>query len=333
MKSDLEIESREVWDVGRRTLTLPDLTDPQAVPYKPISIKDLSSLDIRPKEFILSPWLSVSSLNMVHAYRGVGKTFFCLEVAKAISLGTSSMNGWKAEKPRRVLYIDGEMAAIDLQERVNLLFNGQKFPDNEYFQLLNPFNQQKAMPDLSDQTSRDEITKLIRDLGSEFVIIDNLSCLIRGEHPENEAKWWEPVQPWALARRAEGVSVLFVHHSGKSGKQRGTSKTEDIMDTVIQLRRPTEAKAEDGAIFEVCFEKNRALRGKDVEAFEARLDFVAGKSMWTTKSHEAAIHHRISVLADEGMTQRDIANILGISPGTVSYHLKKLTQTIPDVKF
>ena len=40
--------------------------------------------------------------------------------------------------------------------------------------------------------------------------------------------------------RRRGMAVLLIHHAGKSGDQRGTSAREDIMDTVISLRRPRE---------------------------------------------------------------------------------------------
>ena len=53
---------------------------------------------------------------------------------------------------------------------------------------------------------------------------------------ENDADSWVPVQAWALAQRRAGRSVLFVHHAGKSGLQRGTSRKEDVLDTVIALR-------------------------------------------------------------------------------------------------
>jgi putative DNA primase/helicase len=34
--------------------------------------------------------------------------------------------------------------------------------------------------------------------------------------------------------------LLIVHHTGKGGEQRGTSRREDVLDTSISLRRPAD---------------------------------------------------------------------------------------------
>ena len=66
------------------------------------------------------------------------------------------------------------------------------------------------------------------------MILDNLSALcVSGK--ENEGESWLPVQRWALRLRQRGISVLFVHHAGKGGAQRGTSRREDLLDVVINL--------------------------------------------------------------------------------------------------
>ncbi len=70
----------------------------------------------------------------------------------------------------------------------------------------------------------------------KLVIVDNLSSLVRSGK-ENEAESWIPIQEWALSLKRKGVSVLFIHHSSRSGTQRGTSRREDLLDTLISLRR------------------------------------------------------------------------------------------------
>ena len=65
--------------------------------------------------------------------------------------------------------------------------------------------------------------------------------------------------------------MLVIHHGGKSGMQRGTSRKEDVLDTVIGLRKPPDYQADQGARFEIHFEKARGFYGPEAEPFEARL--------------------------------------------------------------
>jgi hypothetical protein len=55
-----------------------------------------------------------------------------------------------------------------------------------------------------------------------------------------------------------GYAVLLVHHTGKSGDQRGASRREDLLDTSIKLVKPENGSGGvDGAEFEVHFTKTR----------------------------------------------------------------------------
>ena len=118
-------------------------------------------------------------------------------------------------------------------------------------------------------TKTESIEKLITEQ-TKLIVMDNISTLIRSGK-ENEGESWLPVQEWALRLRSRGKTVLFIHHSGKGGQQRGTSRREDVLDTVIALKKPADYKQQDGAHFEVHFEKNRGLYGDDVKPFEVRL--------------------------------------------------------------
>jgi putative DNA primase/helicase len=73
-----------------------------------------------------------------------------------------------------------------------------------------------------------------------------------------------------LDLRRRGVAV--VHHAGVNGRQRGTSRREDTLDTVIALRRPSDYLATQGARFEVHFEKGRGLFWPEAKPFEANLN-------------------------------------------------------------
>ncbi|MHB8551394.1 MAG: hypothetical protein ACYDB8_10595 [Acidiferrobacterales bacterium] len=157
-----------------------------------------------------------------------------------------------------------------------------------------------------------------------LIIVDNLSALVRRGGRENEAESWLTVAEWALKHRAAGRSILFLHHSGKNGAQRGTSKREDLLDTVIALRRPAAYDPADGAVFEVHFEKARGIFGKDTEPFEARLTADAnGAQAWTMRDIQDSTLERVIELHDLGLKQNEIADELGINKSNVCRALKK----------
>jgi hypothetical protein len=65
---------------------------------------------------------------MVYAWRGVGKTMFALSLAHAIATDGRFLK-WtaKMDRPRGVLYVDGELTAAELQERLKMIA-GQTAP-------------------------------------------------------------------------------------------------------------------------------------------------------------------------------------------------------------
>ncbi len=149
--------------------------------------------------------------------------------------------------------------------------------------------------------------------GADVIFVDNISTLARLGR-ENEAESWLPIQEWGLQQRRAGRSVVFMHHAGKGGAQRGTSRREDVLDTVIAMRKPTDYQPDQGARFEVHFEKNRGFHGDDAKAFEAAL----GTGGWTMRDLADADMARVVVLTADGMSVREIAQETGWAKSRVS---------------
>jgi DNA-binding CsgD family transcriptional regulator len=230
---------------------------------------------------------------------------------------------WKAERAVPVLYLDGEMPGAVLKERLaGIVDTAEQEAREGYLRLVTPDLQPDGiMPDLATYEGQAAIETEIGD--ARVLIVDNISCLVRASGKENDAESWTSVAAWALRQRAHGRAVVFVHHSGKNGAQRGTSKREDVLDNVIALRRPSDYVENEGARFEVHFEKARALYGKTVDAVEARLEADAhGKQAWTIKDASHAMRDRIIELASIGMKQAEIAQELGCNKSTVFRNIR-----------
>src|SRR5262249_2885572 len=128
--------------------------------------------------------------------------------------------------------------------------------------------------------------------GVELLILDNLSSLTVGVR-ENDGDAWAQIQDWLLRLRRRGISVLIIHHAGKHGGQRGTSRREDVLDTSFSLRQPSDYTIEQGARFEVHIEKGRGLAGDHARPFEAQLDLAGGKAAWIVRDAEEAVRIRV----------------------------------------
>lgn len=284
-----------------------------------VSISEFLSLKLPPRENILKPWLPTQGLTMVYGPRGVGKTYFAMGVAVAVA-SVGQFLKWTCEKPFGVLYIDGEMPAVVDQERFSSIIIGAEKEPIAPLKIITPDLQAFGMPDLSTHEGQEAIEPFLADI--KLVIVDNISTLCR-QGRENESESWLPVQEWGLRLRSKHISLHFVHHTGKSGLQRGTSRREDVLDTIISLKRPSDYKPDEGARFEVHFDKARNIYGEDVKPFEAKLVTIDGIQQWTVKDLEESLTERVANLLNEGIPQSQIHELLGVSKGTVSKHKKK----------
>jgi putative DNA primase/helicase len=281
-------------------------------PLVPISCGEFLAKAFPPREMLLAPILPQKSISMLFGPRGLGKTFMGLGIALAVASGGSFLR-WSAPRPARVLYLDGEMPASLLQSRIASAIKGLAEPDLALnnLQILSADEIGRSLPDLGSDDGRKLYVPLAE--AADLIIIDNLSTLCR-TGKENEAEGWAEIQGWALGQRLAGRSVLFVHHAGKGGEQRGTSKREDVMDTVIKLSRPDDYVQSQGARFRVELTKARGIFGDDAEPFEASLK----DGVWTTSSAVSTRDERIIALKSQGLSQREIAKQVAVGLGTVN---------------
>ncbi len=288
-----------------------------------IALGEFLSLKIPPREIILSPFLTKQGLVMLYAKRGVGKTHVALGIAYAVASGGSFLK-WHAPVARNVLYIDGEMPAVALQERLRKISSqAEKSAESTALILITPDLQNDIIPDLSTKEGQDAIEEFIKD--RDLIIIDNISSLFRSS-AENEAESWQPVQEWALGLRRRGKSVLFVHHAGKSGQQRGTSKREDQLDAVIILKQPDDYQPQDGACFEVHFEKTRHFYGEDAAAFKVTLTDEGIDNNLNWEVSQVDIDEEVTEIADlmnKGLTIGEMVQKTKLTKSQVETRMKK----------
>jgi DNA-binding CsgD family transcriptional regulator len=278
-----------------------------------LTAPELLAANLQGRELMLDPFLGSNSLSLLYGPRGLGKTFVAMGIAAAVA-GGGSFLGWKADRPRRVLYIDGEMSAISLQERLRML--GAAPPTLKF---LIADLATGAFPDLGYMEGQ---IRLMTTWGKpELVVLDNLASLA-GVKTGN-ADYWTEMQRFLLMQRRHGRAMLIVHHANKQGLQRGTNRREDVLDVVMALRRPADYQPQDGARFDVHFEKARGLYGDAVQPIEAKMETDNhGVAHWTWRPTHLGELERYARMLEQGMNASQIAVEMGISKSR-SYRLRE----------
>jgi DnaB helicase-like protein/AAA domain-containing protein/Homeodomain-like domain-containing protein len=252
---------------GKQTLTTKD--NPAVV----VGFRSLLTLQMPPVEFVIEPLLTVGGTGMLFAWRGVGKSFVMTEMATQIALGAPKVWPWPISRAYRVLYIYGEMHGSTIKDRAIQLAKGHsllaqddlltKLETNfglmsKDFQMLEgqPRNAKTWRPKISSARDRKIIEERIFGGGYEVVILDNISTLWPASQ-EGESDMVSELQEWFVDLNQRRVTIIFLHHAGKGGEQRGWSGKEDILDFTLKLRTPGDYKQEQQLRAEVTIEKKR----------------------------------------------------------------------------
>jgi hypothetical protein len=295
-----------------------------------VSARELVARDIRSREEIIDGVLFTQSLGMIFAPRGRGKTYFALHMAAAIASGTPFLR-WGVPKQRRCLYIDGELPAVDLQERVKRICGCDVPTALDLVSSESFYDAEKQPLTLNDETHQKRFLKMLDQLKEtgrqpEVIFLDNISSMTLGTE-ENSNSEQDSFLCFLRELRHLGYSVIAVHHTGKDGNQRGASRREDFLDISIKLADPTEPSTSGSAKFVLEFSKVRRKMPVP-SSLECELcEDEEGKLIWGTSEVERALPKWVECLrvlqTKRPGTQAELAEMMGSTNGTISKYLKK----------
>jgi hypothetical protein len=307
----------DVAELQKRFTDTADALQPAHEVVPTVSAKQLCAMKLRPRQYLLTGFLKERSMAEIFSWRGIGKTWVGLSLANAIASGGTFLK-WQAPKPSRVLFVDGELDQESLQDRVREIGAA----NNENFELLCCDMLDDPFPHLATAQAQ----RIIEDkLGDRNVLmLDNLSALAPASN-EREGAEWILIQSWLRELKRQGISTVFFHHAGHSGTSRGTTRREDLLDLVIELRRPKDYVASEGLRFELHFTKTRGMLAANAEPLEARLSTdLDGKLVWTYHDLEDARLAQIIELRSTGRSWREIETATGVPRSTAERLWKKV---------
>jgi putative DNA primase/helicase len=302
-------------------------TSPYFVPSDSFSLiraSDLVNLKLPPKRKLWGRRIQSNQTGMIFGPRGAGKTYAGLGFGISMASGAGFL-GRSPDAKKRVTYLDGEMDLVTIQGRVKTVSESLGVEPPPRLRMFTPEMFTDLLPSINTPEGQKQIDEII---GKEWdvLFIDNYSAWSNDGRETAEA--WAPVMRWMLAHKRAGRCVIVLHHAGKGGTQRGTSKHEDALDWSICLK-PYKATAKESSVdalrFTLEWQKARHLSGR--QAGPIAVTMTQDKEGALTWKHENGHHEgprKIEALRlhREGATNAAISEKLGVNASTISRMLK-----------
>jgi hypothetical protein len=198
----------------------------------PLTLDEWATRKLPVADFISGDWLTTTSRTLLVAPTGIGKTMFALALAFSVALGRGFLQ-WRAQRPVRVLFIDGEMSRRLLQERLI----GEEKRWNARPSTLYALSHEdiEDFAPLNTPKGQAQVEAVISKIGGvDLIVFDNIMSLTTGDMKDEES--WRETLPWLKRLTARMVGQIWIHHTGHDQtKSYGTKTREWQMDTVIIL--------------------------------------------------------------------------------------------------
>lgn len=307
-----------------------------------VGFRSLLTMSMPELEYTIEPLLTNGGTGEIYGWRGTGKSLIATRMAVQIASGAPLLFGhphaggnWPVRRRNRLLYVYGEMHGQMIQKRAQQIAKGEglpNVPEDEWLGIMSKDFQKGWRPTIATPRNRKILEERIAGGGYEGLILDNLSTLWPSSQ-EGESERSAVLTDWFMDLNQRGVWVIYLHHAGKSGQQRGSSEKEDMVDFVLRLHRPENHKHDPNLCVELTIEK---LRGECKEPrwiapFEVAAQTLDDTTHWTIRpARDAQLEFAFEMFRN-GMKPSDVFPELGISRST-AFRYKKLFEQDPDAK-
>jgi hypothetical protein len=217
------------------------------------------------------------SVVLLHSPAGAGKTWLAALMGYAVGAGCSVFQRWHAEKPRKVLFIRSEKndGLTNRLDEIHRSFGKSEAIQNVLVYFLSNLN-------LELEATWQSIAEMVD--WADLIVIDHLTRVTNGS---NNSQSWRRLESHFRKLTELGKSILLLHHTGKDGRQRGTSDHVIDVDLEISLER---LEAPNGALVQFGKGRDDTHLGKDLTSFQLYWDRDSETDVihWWTKEIEGA---------------------------------------------
>lgn len=300
----------------------------------PIFLTDLKTIEIPERQMIVHPFLKEAGVINIYGEKGRGKSLLIHSLAHAIT-SEAEFGPWPIHTNVPCAIVDGELDFEDLRDRflditpdlstkhpIMVISNAQRVLAS------------KPIINLSDPNMQGWLLAQFLKFNIKVVFFDNLSCLAPGID-ENAKRDFDPINQFRLNLKHHGIANNLIHHLGKTEKQRGTSGRDDNVDTIMMLKKLPGWSADQGAVFNIEFEKARVKNDylHLIRPMEARyMKDAVGENVWafsadimTEKRRKVDLGFvKLAECLKAGKSQEDMAQIFNKDQTAISRWLKTM---------
>ena len=312
-----------------------DIIKPDAIDedkhYPITSFQEMVQTKYPEPKFMLDPIIREKTVTQISGDYGSGKSMTGMQMAVCFSSGLDFLHWKNRSAPRPVLYVEGEMPAVDIRERVLEMTESIIDPnsseiifrqDNLFILTLDDLDlagfkfgfERLAVTNNEDGAAKGRLlientVKEIKERKGQYPVLflDNISALCSIE--ENKSQDWSGLVNWFMRLKTMGVVIVYFHHTNKSnGSASGSNMALRLVDTHIILKKlaPDQKFELEGKSVQcsVNFDKCRNFGGSQSKPFI--LTFNRGK--WAKYPMLTAIDWKILKYHNEGLSVEEMIN-------------------------
>jgi len=238
--ASVEEKKKRLLDVVKKTPAIRPAPDKQVAKRgaRAMTLTEFMKKDIPPRDIFMACWVEREHLTILGGRQKVGKSILAVNLGLSVANGTDFL-GFKVPQPRRVLYVQQEIAEPAMLDRLRIMVSGlgPSYADNFMIE-----NTTGTPLKLTSQADRQRLSDLLDHNKPDLLILDPFSTFHNKD--ENSAPEMTAVlEPIFELKYKFKVGILLIHHFGKpslaerkgSQRLRGSSVIGDRADALIML--------------------------------------------------------------------------------------------------
>lgn len=243
-----------------------------------LSIEAWAARDLPPPDRLLGDLITTTTRAFLVGRTGLGKTMLGFAMACGMASGAGFLH-WRAARPARVLYVDGEMSAeliraraIDALRRIGSpqqLSNLTIYARDAEEATARVAPSLGTMPPLNTEAGQNFVHALIEELGGvDVVIFDNVMSLIAGDQ-KDEIPWTDTL-PLVASLTAKRIGQLWLDHTGHNSDRQYGSATKSWRFDTVGLMTPLadDQRAPREVAFQLTFDSPGKARRRTPENWQ-----------------------------------------------------------------